>query len=70
MVGASTGVYKFSSVVRGQHVYNSVWMSLTDETHKLEDNNCSEYAVNDRLWQYLKKDTHIKRDLQNKLYFP
>ena len=30
MVGASTSVYEFDSVVRGQHIYKSVWTSLTD----------------------------------------
>ena len=30
MAGASTSVYKFDSVVRGQNVYKSVWTSLTD----------------------------------------
>ena len=49
MAGANTGVYKFDSMVRGQHVDNSVWMPLTDETHKLEENKCSEYTVNDLL---------------------
>ena len=27
---ASTSVYKFDSIVRGQHVHKSVWTSLTD----------------------------------------
>ena len=49
MAGASTDVNEFNSVVRGQHVYNNVWMPLTDEMRKLEDNKCSKYAVNDRL---------------------
>ena len=30
MAGASTSVYEFDSVIRGQHVYKSVWTSLTD----------------------------------------
>ena len=30
MAGANTSVYEFDSVVRGQHVYKSVWTSLTD----------------------------------------
>ena len=30
MAGASTSVYKFDSVVRGQQVYKSVWTPLTD----------------------------------------
>ena len=27
MAGASTSVYKFDSLVRGQHVYKNVWTS-------------------------------------------
>ena len=27
MGDAGTGVYEFSSVVRGQHIYNSVWLT-------------------------------------------
>ena len=34
MAGASTSVYKFDSVVRGQHVYKSVWTSLNNEINK------------------------------------
>ena len=56
MAGASTSVYKFDSVVRGQHVYKSVWTSLTDWCSKTskcipvyEDDECDKYAVNDRL---------------------
>ena len=49
MAGASTGVYKFDSMVRGQHIDNSVWMPLTDETHKLEENKFNKYTVNNRL---------------------
>ena len=30
MAGASTSVYEIDSVVRGQHVYKSVWTSLPD----------------------------------------
>ena len=29
MAGASTIVYEFDSMVRGQHIYKSVWTSLT-----------------------------------------
>ena len=29
MAGASTSVDEFDSVVRGQHIYKSVWTSLT-----------------------------------------
>ena len=56
MAGASTSVYKFDSVVRGQHVYKSVWTSLTDwcsKTRKCipvrEDDERDKYAINDRL---------------------
>ena len=34
MAGASTSVYDFDSVVRGQHIYKSAWTSLTDKTRK------------------------------------
>ena len=30
MAGASNSVYEFDSVVRGQHVYKSVWTPLTN----------------------------------------
>ena len=56
MAGASTSVYEFDSVFRGQHVYKCVWTSLTDwcnKTHKCiqvwEDDKCDKYAINDRL---------------------
>ena len=39
-------VYEYDSMVRGQHVYNSVWTLLTDETHKLKDNKRGEYTIN------------------------
>ena len=54
MAGVSTGVSKFDSVVRGQHVFKSVWTLLTNKTHKLimlEDNKRGKYAANDRLYQ-------------------
>ena len=35
MGGASTSVYEFNSIVRGQHVYKNIWTSLTTELHKL-----------------------------------
>ena len=54
--GVSTSVYNFDSVVRGQHVYKSVWTSLTDwcsKTRKCipvrEDDERDKYAINDRL---------------------
>ena len=56
MAVASTSVYKFDSVDKGQHVYKSVWTLLTDwcsKTRKcisvLEDNKRDKYAINDRL---------------------
>ena len=56
MASASTSVYKFDSMFRGQHIYKSVWTSLTDwcsKTRKCipvrEDNECDKYAINDQL---------------------
>ena len=56
MAGGSTSVYEFDSVVRGQHVYKSVWTSLTDWRSKtckcilvLEDDKRDKYTINDRL---------------------
>ena len=56
MAGASTSVYEFDSMVRSQHIYKSVWTSLTDwcsKTRKCipvrEDDKCDKYAINDRL---------------------
>ena len=49
MAGASTSVYEFDNVVRGQHVYKSAWTLPTDKTRKCmlrEDNNHGKYAVN------------------------
>ena len=57
MAGASTSVYEFDNVVRGQHVYKSAWTSLTDKTRKCilqEDNEHDKYAVNNRLYQHPK----------------
>ena len=54
MAGTSTSVYKFDSVVRGQHIYRSVWTSLTDwciKTRKCipvpEDDERDKYTIND-----------------------
>ena len=54
MAGASTSVYEFDSVVRGQYVYKSVWTSLTDWCSKTgkcilvwEDDKLDKYAIND-----------------------
>ena len=56
MAGASTSVYKFDTVVRGQHVYKSVWTSLTNwcsKTRKCilvwEDDERNKYTINDWL---------------------
>ena len=53
MAGASTSVYEFDSVVRGQHDYKSVWTSLTNWCNKTrkctlvrEDDECDKYALN------------------------
>ena len=57
MAGASTSVYEFDNVVRGQHVYKNAWTPLTNKTRKCmlwEDNECDKYAVNNRLYQYPK----------------
>ena len=72
MAGASTSVYEFDDVVRGQHVYKSTWTPLTDKTRKCilqEDNEHDKYAVNNRLCQHPKGDAHIKRVIENKLIF-
>ena len=52
---ASTSVYEFDNVVRGQRVYKSAWTPLTDKTCKYilwEDNEHDKYAVNDPLKQH------------------
>ena len=56
MAGASTRVYEFDSVVRGQHVYKSVWTLLTDWCSKIckcipvwEDDERDKYAINNWL---------------------
>ena len=53
MAGGSTSVYEFDSVVRGQHVYKSVWTPLIDWCSKTckcipvwEDNKRDKYTVN------------------------
>ena len=53
MAGASTSVYEFDNVVRGQHVYKSAWTPLTNKTRKCilrEDNGCDKYTVKNRLY--------------------
>ena len=56
MAGASTSVYEFDSVVRGQHVHKSVWTSLTDRCSKTdkcipvrEYDEHDKYAIKDRM---------------------
>ena len=56
MAGANTSVYEFDSMIWGQHVYKSVWISLTNwcsKTHKCipvrEDDKRDKYAINDWL---------------------
>ena len=50
MAGASTSVYEFDNVGRGQHVYKSLWIPLTDKMARKcilqEDDKCDKYAVN------------------------
>ena len=54
MAGASTSVYEFDNIVRGQHVYKSAWTLLTDWCSKIrkcilvrKDDECDKYAIND-----------------------
>ena len=56
MAGASTSVYEFDSMVRGQDIYISVWTSLTDWCSKTrkwtlvqKDGERDKYTINDRL---------------------
>ena len=53
MAGASTSVYEFDIVIRGQHVYKSLQTSLTDWCSKCipvrEDDERDKYAINNRL---------------------
>ena len=56
IASVTTSVYQFDSMVRGQHVYKSVWSSLTDWCSKIckcipvqEDNKHDKYAINHRL---------------------
>ena len=49
MAGASTSVYKFDNVVRGQWIHKSAWTALTDKTRKCilwEDNGHDKNVVN------------------------
>ena len=57
MADASTSVYEFANMVKGQHVYKSAWTPLTDKICKCilrEDNENDKYAVNNRLYQHPK----------------
>ena len=56
MAGASTSIYEPDNVVRGQHVYKSVWTLLIDwcsKTRKCipvqENDKRDKYAINDQL---------------------
>ena len=53
MAGDSTIIHEFDNMVRDQHVYKSAWTPLADKTRKciLWEDNESEYAVNNRLYQ-------------------
>ena len=49
MTDASTSVYEFDNIVRGQHIYKSAWTPLTDKTRKcimLEEPEYDKYTVN------------------------
>ena len=54
MAGVSTSVYECDSVVTGQDVYKSIWISFTDWCSKTrkwipvrKDDECDKYTVND-----------------------
>ena len=65
MAGASTSVYEFNNVVRGQYIYKSAWTPLTDKMRKCtlrEDNEHDKYPVNNQLYQRPKGGcTHQER---------
>ena len=49
MADASTSVYQFDNVIRGQYVNKSAWTSLNDKIRKCmpqQDNERDKYAVN------------------------
>ena len=53
-------------MVRAQHVYNSVWTPLTDETHKLKDNKCGESVHYKRSTVAIsERRIHISKDIDN-----
>ena len=53
MAGASTSIYEFDSVVKGQYVYKKAQTQLTDKMHKCTlwdwENEFDKYTVNDWL---------------------
>ena len=65
MAGASTSVYKFDNVVRGQHVHKSAWTPLTGKMRKCilqKDNECDKCAVNNQVYRHPKGGcTHQER---------
>ena len=78
MAGPSAGVYKMHSVIRGHHIYKTVWTSLIDETVQvhgagIDINKHDEYAVDNRLYSHHQRMmnywAHIKRDIKNMLVF-
>ena len=80
MAGVSITVYEFDSVVRGQHVYKSVWTSLTDWCSKTPSKtrkcipvwkmtNVINMLYNIDCSNIRKRDANIKRDIENKLIF-
>ena len=75
MAGASTSVYEFDNVVRGQHVYKSAWTPLTDKTRKCILREDKQNMIKLRCKQLIvsaskKEDAkHQKKDIENKLIF-
>ena len=68
MAGDSTSVYyEFDNVVRGQHVYKSVWPPLTDKKRKCilqEDNERDKYDVNNQSTvSASKRSMHTPREI-------
>ena len=65
MAGTNIGVYEFGSMVRGQHVFKSEWLTKRICTlcgkpinmkNTLQMIDCSDLQ---------KQDAHIKRDIKN-----
>ena len=77
MAGTITSVYEFDSVVRGQHIYKSVWTSLTDwciKTHKcipwcVKTTNMINTLQTMDCSNIQKENANIKRDIESKLIF-